>query len=728
MKSEAQLTGDSQPFPDGPPAPAALPDGWPALPLPVIEKGWQRAFDAGPAQIGQQVAYALAFSQGRPERTALDLFPAAQPPTPTVTGPLARAAAADALSVTERLALLDDLKRLPDPALRARGLLLLAPSLALEKRRETLRHCYEAVITVQAQSSAPYEAARLLVELLDQVHQAASDELPGGLMAEILDIASRMQGLEARLRSLTALAPYLSSTVRIALILAVLDSIAGTNQPEAQAGALVALAPFLPDEVQHRALTVATYIQTPAARARALTALAQHLPPRLQPRLRSAALDAIGSIEHEPERAAALAAFAPHLEQADATGEDFPALLERALGLAVDLQRRDARARALVGLQARLPRHLQGEALAVVNSITDEHERALLLAELAESLPPDIAAVGALAVAHNIRQRDARFLALKALGRRLDGGAAERIWLDALAVALALPRQLEQVMALAELAPNLPDELRHRALSSALETARGITRERARLRALSTLALLLAEEPELLAAALADAHTLTNPLERISALIAMLPSLPDAPTLDITLEEILHALLDVDLEYRQTRALVSLAPHLYGEYLENALEIALRIHDPYDRATTLAALLPRIEAPQRRAHLLELALQAAHTVTDHYDRVTALTTLRPLTSPSQQQALTQPILNAVREIEDDYDRASGVALLAPLLAEEDAPPVLPPETQVLREALLAICRLESIQARARLFADIVPTWQAMHPARISYALWCEVLV
>ena len=514
----------------------------------------------------------------------------------------------------------------------------------------------------------------------------------------------------------------------VALILAALDTIASTRQSEPQASALIALAPFLLGEVQHRALSVATHIQDAAARARTLTALAEHLPTRLQPRLRTAALEAIASIANENERAAALAAFAPHLERVQEQDEAFPALLERALKLAVGLQRRDARARALVGLQARLPRHLQGEALAVINGITDEHQRAQLLADLAPNLPSDIAAVGALAVAHNIRQRDARFLALKALGRRLDGSAAERIWLDALAVALALPRQLEQVMALAELAPNLPDQLRHRALSNALNTARSITRERARLRALSTLAPLLADQPQLLADALADAHTLTNPLERISALIAILPYLPEQAAIENTLSEILRALLEIDLEYRQTRALVSLAPHLYGEFLENALNTALRIYDPYDRATTLAALLPREEIQSRRADLLNHALEAAHTITDHYDRVTALTHLRPLADGPTQQALVNPILDAVRRIEDDYDRASGVALLAPLLEEEDTPNVLPGETQVLREALLAISRLEAPATRARLFADVIPTWLAVQPPRISYALWCEALV
>lgn len=699
-----------------------LPEAWPALPLVTIDTGWQAAFNAGTAQVARQIAFALAFSrQCPPVQVSTPELPAAQ--AATTAGAVALAAVADVLGVSERLSLLDDLMALDDPAAQARGLMNIAPALSIEKRRAVLRRAYE----LASQAADPLSASRLLTDLLPLLRQSATGELPGGLVAETLDIASQVRGMHARLRSLTALAPYLPATVRIALLLAVLDNIATMRHVEAQSAALIALAPHLLGEVQHRALTVATHIQNAPARARALTALAQHLPPRLQARLRAAALDAIESITNEHERAQALAAFAPHLEQADEDNELFPALLERALALAVGLTRPEARAEALVGLQARLPRHLQGEALGVVKQIENEQHRARLLAALAPGLPVDLVVAEALTIARELRQRDARFEALCALGIRLDGVDADRVWSDALTVALALPRQLEQVMALCELAPHLPPQMRARTLKAALTTARAISRERAQLRAISALAPLVASEDQMLADLVADARKLTNPLEKVGALIALLPYLP-APMIKLTLDEILALLLEINLEYRQARALGSIAAYLEDDHLTQALAIASRIQDPFDRATTLGALLLRVADEERYAGLLADALTAAHSIVDHYDRATALSNLRELMPESRRGELTQPLLNAVRQIEDDYDRASGIALLAPVLAEQGTPAVLPQESQVLRDALLAACRLDDACVRAHALTRLIPAWLEAYPARVGFALWCEVLV
>lgn len=703
-------------------ASGGLPEGWPDMPLVAIDRGWQAALNAGPTQLARQVAFALAFSRHCvPIRDPEPAPPS--PQTPAASGAVALASVADILGVSDRLTLLDDLLALDDPAAQASGLMRLAPSLGIEKRREVLRRAHD----IACQIDNPAQSSHLLADLLPLLRQSATGELPGGLVAETLDIASQVHGMHARLRSLTALAPYLPATVRVALLLAVLDNIATMRQSEPQSAALIALAPHLLGEVQHRALTVAAHIQDAASRARALTALAQYLPPRLQARLRVAALDAVEAISNEHERAQALAAFAPHLEHADEDDVMFPLLLERALALAVGLTQAEARAEALVGLQARLPQHLQGEALAVVSRIENEQQRAHMLAELVPSLPADVAAGKALAVAHELRQRDARFEALRALGKHLEGQTADRIWLDALAVALALPRQLEQVMALAELAPNLPGKLRARALTTALTTARSITRERAQLRAISALAPLVGGDEQLLADLVADAHTLTNPLEKVGALIVLLPYLPEA-MVQRTLQEILALLVAIDLEYRQARALVSIADYLEAPLLGQALDIALRIEDPYDRATTLGALLPRVQDDDHRSELVQTALEAAHSIVDHYDRAIALSTLRELVPDALRPALTQPLLNAVRQTEDDYDRASGIALLAPLLAEQNTPAVLPPESQVLREALLATCQLSDPAARAQMLTRLIAPWLEAYPARIGFALWGEVLV
>jgi|GEM_PF-708693 len=695
--------------------------GWPYLSGALLDSGWQQAVNIGPSMMGRQVAYALSASLQRASETA----PSAPSPdiqnAPTVreTAMLALATLAENISAQQRTTLLEDVRTLRDPALRARALLLLAPHLPAEVRRRALREAWEAL----SRLSEVTERVRLLRLLLPMLRAAAEGELPSGVVAETLDLASSIPNPEARLRSLTALLPSLPPTVRIGILLAILDTIAALNQPDSQAGTLIALAPYLLGEVHHRALTVASRIREPAARARTLTALARYLPAALQPRLRAAALEAIATISSEEERAEALAIFAPHLEEMPQGEEALPVLLERALAIAINMTRRDAQARALVGLQARLPRNLQGEALAAVNTIPDEHMRAQLLAELAPSLPPDLA-VAALAVAHDIRQRDARFLALAALAKNMPPKAAERTWLDALAVALALPRQLERVLALAQLIPNLPGDLRYRAISSALTAARSIPKESARVRALAALAPFL--EGQLLANAIADAYALTNPLERVSALTALAPYLPEGDPQLQMLRTTLQGIREISVEYRRARALVNLAPELPPALIDEAATIALEIEDPYDRATTLIALLQRLEG-EAHAAIAEQAARAASEIMDNYDRASALASLWTLATPARRQTILREVLTAVREIEDDYDRASGVAVLAPLLALDHAPLALPQESQVLRETVLAVCQLESSVERAEALATLVPYWINIQPTAAAYALWCEVL-
>lgn len=698
---------------------------WADLSLDEIDLGWQEATNEGPSALSRQIAYALATSRHHP--------PAERDPAPKTPLPLPDNHAAGLLALTTMLdtipsrqhnALREEIGTLTNNAVRARALLNLGQQLSGERRRAVLREAYEAI--GQVESTA--EQVQLFSDLLPLLRVSLDGELPSGITAEIMDIASSITNTEARLRSLTALAQYLPPTIRIAILLAVLDNVTTMTTSDSQAGALIALAPYLMGEVHHRTLTVAAQIEEPAARARTLTTLAQVLPPRMQARLQAAALEAIAVIEDEPERARALALFAPYLEQVQETDESFPVLLERALALAVNMDNRDARAQALVGLHARLPRNLQGEALAAVNSIADEHIKAELLADLAPSLPPDMA-IGALAVVHSMQRPDARYLTLIALGRQMEGGAAERTWLDVLAVAIALPGQLERVLALAEVAPYLSDDLRSRTLNNALTTARSIKKERARVRALSTLAPLMTGHQQLLADALADAHTFTNPMEQSSALIALVPHLPPGDTTTRTIDEVLGCIINITVEYRQTRELISIAPYLSGEQLHEGLRISQRIADPYDRATTLMAFLPRLEDDdERRRFILASAWESASDITDDYDRATALAALWPFAATDMQQPIVRQVLTAVREIEDDYDRASGISVFAPLLASEDLPTVLPQETQVLRQALLTAAQIEACTTRARALACLIPLWLETPAATVGYALWCEVLI
>ncbi len=699
----------------------ARPSHWPYLAPDILEQRWQQAIEQGPRMAGRQVAYALAASLQAAPVSKHDLPPLPKPAEAT-SGLLAATALSEHLTMQARIDLFHEALALPDPVGKARALFLLAAHLSGETRRRAIGEAYQAALQV----AHPVTRVELLVELLPLLRSALENELPSGMVAETLDLAAHMQSPEARLRALTALTPHLPPTIRVAVLLAELDTIAALSQSDLQAGALVALAPHLTAEVHHRALTVAAHVKDPSARARSLTALAEVLPAELQPRLRAAALEAIATVSNEEDRARALAAFAPHLEAMTGQEEEFPLLLKRALEIAVNMHQRAARARAMVGLHGRLPRELHGEALAAVNAIQDEHVRAQLLAEIAPGLPGDMS-VAAMAVAHDIRQRDARYLAFKALAEHLPQRAADRTWQDALALALALPRQLERVLALAEIAPHLQDDLAARTLNEALSTARSIPKERARVRALSTLAPLLVPYQQALADCLADAHTLGNPFEKVSALIALLPYLPEGDAAAVTINEILNDLRGITVEYRRARALASVVPHLPPTSMGAAAEIALDITDPYDRATTLVAFLPYL-AGEAHAGVLESAWTAAGEITDHYDRAMALVALWGFSNPERQAMIIPVLLDAVREIQDEYDRASGISVVAPLLAADTLPTAIPSEAHVLREALLATSQVPDTSLRGTLLARLVPLWTQVQPASVAYSLWCEILL
>ncbi len=248
----------------------------------------------------------------------------------------------------------------------------------------------------------------------------------------------------------------------------------------------------------------------------------------------------------------------------------------------------------------------------------------------------------------------------------------------------------------------------------------------ARVRALATLAPLLVEHEQLLADAMADAYTITNPMEKVSALIAMVPYLPAGEPMARTVQVILAGMPEITVEYRRARALTSLAPQLEGQALAQGLEIAMAIADPYDRATTLLALLPQL-AEADQPDILDHIWESAREILDDYDRASALATLWPLAPADIQPAIAQAVLDAVKEIDDDYDRASGISVFAPLLVSNDMPSVLPAESQVLREALVAACQIPRVSERAAVLTQVLPYWLKAHPPKMVYALWCEVL-
>jgi hypothetical protein len=110
----------------------------------------------------------------------------------------------------------------------------------------------------------------------------------------------------------------------------------------------------------------------------------------------------------------------------------------------------------------------------------------------------------------------------------------------------------------------------------------------------------------------------------------------------------------------RSAVLAALAPHLSGGLLAEALQDARAIEDREQRALALAALAPRLAAPEREAILAE-ALRDTRAVADEATRAQLLATLAPhLSEPLQAEALTD-----IRAMGEEEPRLRVLAALAP---------------------------------------------------------------
>ncbi|RMG83656.1 MAG: hypothetical protein D6712_12725, partial [Chloroflexi bacterium] len=340
---------------------------------------------------------------------------------------------------TQLKSLIREIQQIDDDYTRLSLIIDLIPHVPPERKLGFIKTIWRQLMQITNAATRAHILLKLapLIESLDETPVASSS------LMQIIKLAQDISDQEARLRSLIALATHLPSTIGIKLQHRVLDELDESSNDTLRCNMLSALSKHLAKEVLVRALQCAEGIDNAAERARALTALAHNLPEELRPRLRIEALKAIQTIQSEDERAEALIAFAPHLEYAT-ENQQFPEILEQALAIAIEINRRPLRARVLVALAPHLTSDLQGEALAAVHALDNEHDRAMLLAELAPTLPANML-VASLAVAHTMREQDARAHALTVLARYAPKLAQEQTRLDALAAASNLPHYFERV-------------------------------------------------------------------------------------------------------------------------------------------------------------------------------------------------------------------------------------------------------------------------------------------
>lgn len=683
------------------------------------EKALQAALDKGPEFIEAQIRWLLMLSASTPEQERADQGKA-KPLMAATARLVALTNMVDTLSEAQAAELVSQVHRIRDAGARLHTLARLALRLPSPQYRSLVNTIWEQ----SSRINDPAVYARLMFKLVPLVTLIQDEPAASPALLQIVATAQGINNPEARIRSLITLAPHLPQRMSQRAIQRALDEIEHLSSDAQRCNALTTLANHLVPEAAMRALASAESIRTPADRARALTALARSFPPNLRSNLRLDALKSIAAIQDEEERADALIAFAPHLEYIT-DHEQFPALLERALGIAIGISRRPLRAQALVALAPHLTLDLQGEALAAVHSLNNERERAMLLAQLAPTLPPNML-VASLAVVHSMQTQDSRVHALTVLAHYAPDNAREQTILDALAAASNLSHHYERVVALVGLIEVLPLHLKEQALTNALETTRLITNENACARALNLLSPYL--PARLVARALEIAQQLGNSEQRFTALIGLAPYLPHNQQ-STTLSDLLRTASRLTLDYKRARALVDLVPLLPESLLDQALKQARTIEDPSDRVSVYIALARKLPPHQHRPVIAE-TWKLMKAIDSGYDAASALASLAPLLPSSAARDIAQAAGMIIGSIMDEYDQASAIAMLAPLLSLEEntsqANPSFPDRYTALTNSIHAVMHVTQQELRAQLLGEGAALWAEMGDSEQAYRLWCDV--
>ncbi|MCL4255361.1 MAG: hypothetical protein KJ043_16495, partial [Anaerolineae bacterium] len=198
---------------------------------------------------------------------------------------------------------------------------------------------------------------------------SADDAVVSQSLLEAIGHARAMTNAESRLRSLVALMNHMPPTLQANFFKTVLDELSGINNDVIHANTIIITAHRVTRNTEEWVFKNANNIVSAFDRARALASLIPHVSDDIKDTIRLETLSAIAQIQTEEDRANALALFARHLEGLEVTAKGYPIYLEQALRIAISFTRRNIRARAMVAIAPYLTLDLQGEALAVVNSL-----------------------------------------------------------------------------------------------------------------------------------------------------------------------------------------------------------------------------------------------------------------------------------------------------------------------------------------------------------------------
>lgn len=660
------------------------------------------AVSSGPDSLPLQIRHlmALATGRGRDDRAAFHALTR-----------IAHHLSPDALrSLWERV------QDVHDDAERMRLVARLAPHLARARLVEDALALVQTALDEVAHPLDPALRARIFLELAPHLDTPGQTGDLSSFQSRVLNAALDVIDAASRVRALGALLEYLPVDLQNQAIEMALEAAACCIPSEyARANALSELPPHLPADWHTRLLDIAYELEDPDARAMLLGRMIPHLPQTLQHQALIGALNAIERISGDEARTQALIALAPYI---DAIGplHYLPEGLQQAMTVTFSITREDERARAFAALAPYLSPDLMTEALHAAKGIGDDFERARTLGRLAPHLSGDLHVL-IYSIARDVPTPAARVAALSAIAPYLPARTSLQALANAMAAAFSIQERYKRVEALVDLAPKLPEDLKPRALTDALTQVRSIPDENERARALVFLAPHLM--PEQLPDALADAYTILEPLERVAALSALMPYLPQAPRLRVA-EDAIKLAQAVRPMHHKASILASIAPVIPDMLVDRALQVARLIDTPYDQLHVLVALLPR--QPER---LLDAALAAAHAVPDQYQRVSALLELIPHTAPALRQPLLDEALDTALGMRDEYDRASALTHLAPYMVGDHA--AYNYQFEALKRAIDDCCAIPEMNRRALVMEDLAAVWSRLLTPAQSYGLWRQLV-
>jgi hypothetical protein len=546
-----------------------------------------------------------------------------------------------------RLQALAAARQIADSAARAQALTPLARHLTNAIQQQAVSEALEAARGI----TQPGDRAKALADLLPDLPKT----LRAGVFQEVLAATQEMTTLGTKPGILSQLVAGVPDDLKPAHLKTqamrqALTAIEAEGNSTAGAEALVDLFPHLPKGLKPEALRIAQTIDRGSwPRAVALSGLAAHFPPPQRAALLNEALDTARAEADPSSRVEALCTVVGHLDEAARVE-----VMQEAIAAIASIQDESWRSSAVRTAAGYLSAEQAEEALAMAQAMADLEERAEAVVALIPSLP--------------VARRGGLLDGIKTTGQRIGDEGSRALACSSLLAHLPGPQQAAAVKEILTLA-SMPQA--------------GRFQEFAMARALVVVVDHL--PPDRRAEVLAVACRLTDEEARAVVLHGLARRLP-AP--------VLAAARGIKDDYRRAQLLITLAPHLSDEGLDQAVAMATGLEAEVNRVQALVALAPRL--PDWRKQELFQTFQSLQLA---WQRAEALAWLAGQVSGELRAQVLDVALVTVRTIKEPWIRASAYGELLPQLPKSR-------RAKVASEALIVAEQIDEAWLRARELAGL----------------------